>query len=105
MFTAQENLEGAAAGLSLRGLDVVLGHGMAPFLVILATTLFMSFAVALVRWRRRVLLGRLARRGSHVVPRHGASPPGVDPPGAVASVQPTRWGRRAPPKVASTIAL
>lgn len=60
VFTTQENLEAFVAGLPLRGLDVVLDHGLLPLLVIVGATLLMSLAVALVRWRRRVLLGRIA---------------------------------------------
>jgi hypothetical protein len=59
-FTFQENLEAIAAGRPVRGMDVILGHALVPLLVVLAATLLMSFVVALVRWRRRVLLGRLA---------------------------------------------
>jgi hypothetical protein len=103
-FTAQENLEAVAAGLPVRGLDVVLGHGMAPFLVVIVTTLLMSLAVALVRWRRRVLLGRLAaairpwaRASARRVPATGQPMPALHPVGA--------WGSRAPPRVSATIAL
>lgn len=60
VFTAQENLEALGAGMPMSGLDVVLGHGVLPLLVILAATLVMALAVGLVRWRRRVLLGRLS---------------------------------------------
>ncbi|MFN8520436.1 MAG: hypothetical protein U0667_13800 [Chloroflexota bacterium] len=60
MFTIQENLEALAAGASFRGIDVALGHGLLPLLIILAASLVMSLVVALVRWRRRVLLGRCA---------------------------------------------
>lgn len=60
LFTAQENLEALGAGMPMQGLDVVLGHGLLPLLVIVGATLLMALAVALVRWRRRVLLGRLA---------------------------------------------
>ncbi len=63
VFTAQENLEALGAGMPMSGLDVVLGHGVLPLLVILAATLVMALAVGLVRWRRRVLLG--AGRPSH----------------------------------------
>jgi hypothetical protein len=103
IFTAQENLEALAAGLPLRGLDVVLGHGMSPFLVIIATTLIMSFAVALVRWRRSVLLGRLAaaaRSWSRAMPRRpgfARRVPALRPVGA--------WASRAPPEVAASLAL
>ena len=103
MFTAQENLEAVAAGLPIRGLDVILGHGLLPLLVILATTLLMALAVALVRWRRRVLLGRLAAAArawsrARSPSRHG----GPDP---LLGFRPAdTWGSRAPPKVATTIA-
>jgi uncharacterized membrane protein len=104
MFTAQENLEAIAAGLPLRGLDVVLGHGMSPFLVILATTLLVSLVVALVRWRRRVLLGRLAaarRPWSRAwARRRPASALRVADPSTAGA-----WASRAPPRVAPTIAL
>lgn len=103
-FTVQENLEALAAGLPLRGLDVVLGHGMAPFLVILVTTLTMSFVVALVRWRRRVLLGRLAaaaRPWARASARRAHGP--ARPARALHLVR--GWGSRAPPTVASTSAL
>lgn len=104
VFTAQENLEALVAGQSLRGLDVILGHAAVPLLVVLATTLLMALAVALLRWRRRVLLGRLSaaarawsrlarrRRPTHVLPA-----PARRPDGALAS--------RAPPGFAATIAL
>lgn len=104
VFTGQENLEALAAGLPLRGIDVVVGHGLLPFLVILATTLLMSLAVALVRWRRRALLGRLAaaarpwtRASAHR--RRSATHPA---PGAVCT---DRWGSRAPPRLVATTAL
>ena len=103
-FTAQENLEAVAAGLPVRGLDVVLGHGMAPFLVVLATTLLMSLALALVRWRRRVLLGRLTaavRPWSRASARR--SPVAAQPVPALHLVG--AWGSRAPPRVVATIAL
>lgn len=60
VFTVQENLEALGAGMPMPGLDVVLGHGVLPLVVILAATLLMALVVGLVRWRRRVLLGRLA---------------------------------------------
>jgi uncharacterized membrane protein len=104
MFTAQENLEAIAAGLPLRGLDVVLGHGMAPFLVIVATTLLMALAVALVRWRRRVLLGRLAaavRPWARTSARR--APAAIHPKPALHLM--SSWGSRAPPRVVASIAL
>jgi hypothetical protein len=63
----------------------------------------MSLAVALVRWRRRVLLGRIAaaaRAWSRATPRRPGSTrrvPTLRPVGA--------WASRAPPEVAATIAL
>jgi uncharacterized membrane protein len=104
IFTAQENAEALAAGLPIRGLDVVLGHGMAPFLVILATTLLMSLAVALVRWRRRLLLGRLAAAVRPWSPASARRRP------VAARLVPALhlvggWGSRAPPRVVATIAL
>jgi hypothetical protein len=105
IYTAQENLEAMAAGLSFRGLDVILGHGLLPLAVILATTLLMSLAVALVRLRRRVLLGRLAAaprswpRAATRHPRVGALRP------ALAGHLRAPWASRAPPRVATAIAL
>jgi uncharacterized membrane protein len=105
VYTAQENLEALGAGLPLRGLDVILGHGLLPLLVILAATLLMALAVALVRWRRRVLLGRLVA-AARPWSRHAASPRRAS---AVRRLPVLHlggtWASRAPPRVASTIAL
>jgi len=105
VYTAQENLEAMTAGLSFRGLDVVLGHGLLPLLAILATTLLMSLVVALARWRRRVLLGRLAavarswsRAAAHRR-RVGAHRP------TLAGPLGRSWASRAPPRVATPLAL
>lgn len=104
IYTVQENLEALAAGLAFQGLDVILGQGLLPLLVVLAATLLMSLAVALVRWRRRVLLGRLAaatRPWHHEVPRRRAErtlPRPARHPGGV-------WASRAPPLVATACAL
>lgn len=103
-FIAQENLEALGAAQPVRGLAVILGHGLLPLVVILAATLPMALAVALVRWRRRVLIGRLARVAhtwSRQVSRHarsGASPSldGRTPAGT--------WASRAPPRRAAPIA-
>jgi hypothetical protein len=104
MFTAQENLETLAVGMPVRGLDVILAHGLLPLLVILATTLLMSLAVALVRWRRRVLLGRLAaapRAWSRASAQRRRIPT-RPAPGVMSS---DAWGSRAPPARLATIAL
>jgi hypothetical protein len=104
IFTAQENLEAILAGLPLRGIDVVLGHGMTPLLVILGATLLMAFAVALVRWRRRVLLGRLAA-ASRAWARAtvGRVPVAAHPVRALHVAG--AWGSRAPPTVVAIPAL
>jgi hypothetical protein len=103
-YTAQENLEALTAGLPLRGLDVLLGHGLLPLLIILAATLLMSLAVALIRWRRRILLGRIAaaarswsRASSRGRPRSSRRALGLGPARA--------WPSRAPPMVVATSAL
>lgn len=104
-YTAQENLEAMSAGLSFRGLDVILGHGLLPLLVILATTLLMALVVALVRWRRRVLLGRLAVTpvtwSRDAARRRAAGTRGPAPAGLPGRA----WASRAPPRVASPSAL
>lgn len=105
IYTAQENLEAIAAGLSFRGMDVILGHGLLPLLVVLAATLLMSLAVALVRWRRRVLLGRLADAAR---PWAGRAPRGWRIGGPVVLLgwaAPGSWGSRAPPCCVARIAL
>jgi hypothetical protein len=105
IYTAQENLESVTAGMSLRGLDVILAHGLLPLLVMLGATLLMALAIGLVRWRRRVLLGRLstqdrawsrpqARRPRPVAARATRT---SDPSGA--------WSSRAPPLLTGSIAL
>jgi hypothetical protein len=105
VYTAQENLEALGAGLPLRGLDVILGHGLLPLLVILVATLLMALAVALVRWRRRVLMGRLAAaahpwsRGALAHRRSTSSRP------TLAQHLPGSRASRAPPIVAASIAL
>jgi hypothetical protein len=105
VYTAQENIEALGAGLPLRGLDVILGHSLLPLLVILAATLLMALVVALVRWRRRVLLGRLAAPARpwsrHVArQRHAVS----DRPLHALHLG-GAWASRAPPPVATTVAL
>lgn len=105
MFTAQENLEALAAGLPVRGLDVVLAHGLLPLLVILVATALVALVVALVRWRRRILLGRLAmaaptwsrdaarpRRAAHYIPAPARQLAGA-------------WVSRAPPSSILPLAL
>lgn len=103
-YTVQENLEAMAAGLPFQGLDVILGQGLVPLLLVLAATFVMSLAVALVRWRRRLLLGRLAagarpwarsirqRRSDRTLPRPTRRPEGA-------------WASRAPPLAAIARAL
>ena len=74
------------------------------FLVIVATTLLMALAVALVRWRRRVLLGRLAaavRPWARTSARR--APAAIHPKPALHLM--SSWGSRAPPRVVASIAL
>lgn len=104
IYTVQENLEAIAVGAPFQGLDVILGQGLLPLLVVLTATLLMSLVVGLVRWRRRILLGRLAaaprswsreaawRRPERVLP-HAARP------------RVGAWASRAPPRAATPIAL
>lgn len=104
IYTVQENLEAMTAGLPFQGLDVILGHGLLPIVVVLGATLLMSLAVALVRWRRRVLLGRLgavsrtwSRECSRRLIERVLPLPALRAEGA--------WTSRAPPRVATTCAL
>jgi hypothetical protein len=105
MFTSQENLEALGAGMPVRGLDVILGHGFLPLLMIAATTALMALVIALVRWRRRVLVGRRAtaaptwsrdaarrRRPATVLP-------------APARLLAGAWVSRAPPGITHPLAL
>jgi uncharacterized membrane protein len=105
VYTAQENVEALGAGLPLRALDVILGHGLLPLAIIIAATLLMALVVALVRWRRRVLLGRLAAV-PRPWPRHVAR---LRRPSSIRRLPALHlggaWTSRAPPSVASTIAL
>jgi uncharacterized membrane protein len=105
MFTAQENLEALAAGLPLRGIDVVLGHGLLPLFMILLTTALVALVVALVRWRRRLLLGRLAA-AAHPWSRDAARrrrPASAFP--APVRLLAGAWVSRAPPRVTLPVAL
>lgn len=104
IYTVQENLEAMAAGLPFRGLDVILGHGLLPLLVVLAATLLVALAVALVRWRRRVLLGRLA-----AAPRPWSREPSRRLTERHVHLRVCHakgaWASRAPPRGATTYAL
>lgn len=105
IFTAQENLEALGVGRPMPGVEVVLGHGVLPLLVILAATLPMSLAVGLVRWRRRILLGRLAS-GAPTWSRDRARRPRSG--GSVVTLDrhaPGSWASRAPPSALEPIAL
>jgi hypothetical protein len=105
LYTFQENLEAVAAGAPVGGLDVILGHGLLPLVVLLAAVTLMAVVVALVRWRRRVLLGRLSAtsitwvRDTAPRRRRGQASP------AVLRYLMGAWVSRAPPRRAVLIAL
>jgi hypothetical protein len=104
-FTIQENLEALAAGLPVRGMDVILGHGLLPLVVVLVGTLLMSFVVALVRWRRRVLLGRLATMDQPWARSRARGLRALRDTLAFGRHPGATWASRAPPQRGGSIAL
>jgi hypothetical protein len=81
LFAIQENIEHLAVDGHLAGVAPLVGPGSAVVLPVLAATTFVLAAVgAVVRWRIRVLVARIAAAARHRYPR----------PAAIS--QPCRWG-------------
>lgn len=59
LFLLQENLEAIAIGAAAPGLDVIIGPDLLAPLAIAILALLLAAVVALVHWRRLVLLGRI----------------------------------------------
>jgi hypothetical protein len=97
LFLVQENLERAALGAPLAGLEPLLAA--APFLILLVVSFLLAALGALLLWGHEVLLARIAAalRGRRPVSR----PQGLRRPSTPAlptsSLLSLNLGRRAPP--------
>ncbi|MBX3030273.1 MAG: hypothetical protein KF809_08945 [Chloroflexi bacterium] len=98
VYTLQENGEALLAGMPLPGPALLIGHDLTAALVILGATLIVSVVVALVRWRRTVLLGRLATAVA-VWPRTRSSRPYPLDLRPVVAIRVASLGLRDPPPV------
>jgi hypothetical protein len=105
LFIVQENLEHQHVGEGLPGLAVL---GSAPYpnavFVLAAVALAVAFVVVLFRWRRDVLVARIAgaRERWHGAPRTAQRRPVVWVERRHASIVLNRLSGRAPPQPATT---
>ncbi len=100
LFLFQENLEAIAIGAAAPGLDVIIGPDLLAPLAITIMALVLAAVVALVHWRRLVLLGRIRALAPSWPrrPRPSRRPPVIH---ACASIDPVLRGPvRAPPVAA-----
>ena len=100
LFLGRENLEQAARGAPLPGLEPLLtGPGIPPFLVLASVTFVLSALGALLVWGHATLAAKIAaaRRTSRPRPARRASRPPADPTWAISPVLALNLGRRAPP--------
>lgn len=101
IYTVQENTEAILAGGPLPGPGLLIGHDLPAALVVLASTLLVAAVVALVHWRRVVLLGRLAS-ASATWPRPRARRSPVLDVRPVVAIRVACLGLRGPPRVGAS---
>jgi hypothetical protein len=102
LYLGQENLEGAAIGQPLPGLEPLLsGWSVPPLAVLASVTLLLAALGALFLWGDEALVARIAaalRRGRRAEAPVARRPPSA-PSRAIASLLSLNLGRRAPPGV------
>ncbi len=104
VYAIQENIEHVLAGLGPNGLDALFAHGPLPVLVVLIASFLVAAVAALVRWRCRELLERIARARSRRARRPARSPRlslSIRLPRPIAL---GARGSRAPPETMSAVA-
>ena len=103
VYAFQENIEHILAGLGPSGLDALVAHGPVPVLVVLFSSLLVAAVAALVRWRCRELLARIARARSRRARQAARAP---RPSLSIRLPRPVALGARgsrAPPEAAPAV--
>ena len=101
LFLGQENLEQAARGATLPGVEPLVNGPVPPLLVLVAVTFLLSALGGLLVWGHATLTARIAAALRTLRPRPAprASRPPVAPTRTPSSVMALNLGRRAPPAV------
>ena len=102
LFLGQENLEQAARGAPLPGIEPLLnGQSVSPLLVLAAVTSILAALGGLLVWGHATLVARIAAALRTLRPRPApcTSRPPVAPNWTPSSVMALNLGRRAPPAV------